>query len=144
MNPIKKKYWLTGGLLLILVTVRLLEKRFFDDGLIEFFQYDYLQKPLPGISFFHLISIDTLRYGINTAVSIAILYLLFPQKGIGRFLSLFYGTTYIILIFTMWYLLLHYQTGEYLALFYVRRFIIQPILLFILIPALLYQKNNKT
>jgi len=139
---IRNKHIIIAILLLILIAIRLFEKEFFNDGLITFFQYDYLHKSLPAISISHILFIDSIRFWLNTFISIGILYLLFHQKGIIRFLSLFYGTIYIILITTMWYLLSHYEAGEYLALFYVRRFVIQPVLLFILIPALLYQKEK--
>jgi exosortase F-associated protein len=136
-----KKYILIAVLMILLILIRFYEKQFFDDGLIVFFQFDYGKKPLPQVSLSHILLVVSLRYGLNSLISIAVLHLLFSQKYLIRFLIIFYGIIYIILIVSMWILINTYQAGEYLPLFYTRRFLIQPVLLFILIPALLYQKR---
>lgn len=130
-------------LILMLVAIRYFEKQLFDDGLIDFFQYDYLKKNLPDISTIKVIWVNTIRFWINSIVSMAILLLLFPQKYLVEFLVIIYGLVFVVVIFLMYYFITHYQAGEYSALFYTRRILIQPILLFVLIPALLYQQRKK-
>ena len=137
------KYLTVAVLLILIVSIRVLEKRFFNDGLIDFFQHDYLTRPLPDLSITQLLVIDSLRFWLNALLSIAILYLLFKQKHLLKFLFIIYGVFFVIGISAMYYLLSHYQPGEYAALFYVRRLLIQPLLLFLLLPALLYQQKNR-
>ncbi len=142
MFQTKKKYFLAFVLLILLVFVRFFEKQLFNDALIDFFQYDYLSEALPKVSLLHIIMVDSMRFWINSLISIAILHLLFPQKDLLKFLFGLYGLVYFISILLFIYQLNHYQTGNYLGLFYVRRVLIQPLLLFILIPGLLFQKQK--
>jgi exosortase F-associated protein len=128
-------------LLLILVAVRLFEKHLFNDGLIHFFEYEYLQSSLPNISISHILLIDSVRFWFNSLLSIVILYLFFKQTKLLRFLWIFYGVFFIILAGILYYILNNYEAGNYLGLFYIRRILIQPIILFVLFPALLYQKK---
>jgi len=138
------KYLIVSALLILLLLIRFFEKRFFNDSLIDFFKYDYLTNPLPDtIQTGYVLLIDVLRYIANAVISITILYLLFPQKALIRFLSTIYAGFLIVDLLLFYYFLIHYQAGNYLALFYTRRFLIQPLLLFILLPALYYQSNNK-
>jgi len=136
------RYILIGVFLLLLVAVRLFENNFFNDGLIVFFKSKYLTAKLPEITFFNHFKIVTFRYLINSLLSIFILLLLFKQKYLTHFLILLYTTIFIFLSIIYYWIWIHYKAGEYLNLFYVRRFFIQPLLLFLLIPALLYKKNT--
>lgn len=65
----------------------------------------------------------------------------FKEKGIITFASLFYGVVFIVLIVIFGILLKTQGIGEYLPIFYVRRFLIQPILLFMLLPAFYYYRK---
>ncbi len=127
-------------LLFLLVGIRFYEKVFFDDGLIVFFQYDYLTKALPHIPFIKTVSIDILRYIFNSTISISILTLFFRQKNLGKFLLAFYLIALTINIIAFYFAWVNYTAPHYIALFYIRRILIQPIWLFVLFPALLYQK----
>ncbi len=138
-----KKYSLIAGLLLLLVAIRFFERQLFNDGLIDFFRYDYLKSNLPGISKLTIVLTDSLRYWINSLISITILYLLFKRRDLPLFLFSFYLLAFIAGLVFFVYALNHYQPGEYLVLFYIRRFFIQPVLLLVLIPALLYHKKNE-
>ena len=141
MNKSYQKHIIAGIAVLLLVAVRFYEKFFFDDGLIIFFQHDYLNNDFPDISFIKTILIDGVRYWLNAILSITILYLYFKQAGLLKFLIFVYATTFIAGVLLMYVALQNYQTGHYLLLFYTRRFIIQPLLLFLLFPALWYQKS---
>jgi exosortase F-associated protein len=119
-----------------------MEKKFFNDGLIEFFQHDYLTNSLPTSILGKVLSIDTFRFLINSIFSIILLHIYFREKNLIKFLLIIYTFIYVIGIGMMYFSIIDYQPGEYLQLFYSRRFIIQPLLLFILFPALLYQQKK--
>ena len=129
---------------LLLIAVRLFEKQFFNDGLIVFFQHDYLTQNLPALSTVRTLLTDSIRFWINALLSIVILYVYFKQQGLLKFLLMFYATGFAVSIILMYFALQNYHAGDYVFLFYVRRFLIQPLLLFVLLPALLYQKYQKT
>ncbi len=137
------KYIVIFFLLLLLFFIRLYEKSIFDDGLIFFFHNDYLTQNLPEINLASLLLKDGVRFWLNAFISISILYIFFKNESLIKFLFLFYGIVYIILVIGISYEISNYHVGEYLRLFYVRRFLIQPLLLFILFPALLYQFKRR-
>ena len=129
-------------LVFLLIAIRLFEKTYFDDGLIRFFQHDYLTEPLPKLSIFKIIWMDSIRFWLNTAISILILSLYFNQSGLLKFLLIIFTIGYLISILVLYLSLNNYQAGHYLLLFYNRRFLIQPLLLLLLAPALWYQVSR--
>ena len=139
-----QKHIIAGFLIFLLIVIRLFEIPYFDDGLIRFFQHNYLTGPLPKVSFFNIFWIDSIRFWINTAISILILRLYFNQSGLVKFLLLLFTVAYLIAVIILYVSVQNYQAGHYLILFYSRRFLIQPILLLLLFPALWYQvRSNK-
>ena len=130
-------------LVFLLMAVRFFEKTYFDDGLIRFFQHDYLTEPLPKLSIFKTIWIDSLRFWLNTAISILILRLFFNQSGLLKFLLLVFTISFFVSILILYLSIENYQAGHYLVLFYIRRFLIQPLLLLLLVPALWYQDSGR-
>ena len=139
----KIRYIVVFVLLILLVLIRLFENELFDDHLLGFFQYSYLEEGLPEVSFLEVYKVISLRFFFNAILSILILLLLFPQKNLLKFLLIFYGFGFVLLSFLFHYEWHHYVPGEYLFLFYVRRLLIQPIFLFILIPALVFHQMEK-
>jgi len=135
------KHIIAGFLMLLLILIRWYEKTYFDDGLIDFFHHDYLKHALPNVSIFNIFWIDSLRFWLNSIISIAIIFLYFKQTGLMKFLLIFYTIAYLITVIILLWSIDSYQTGQYLVLFYTRRFLIQPMLLLLLIPALWYQKK---
>jgi len=127
----------------ILVLIRLKEKSFFDDGLIDFFKNSYQTGNLPTINFIEVLKIISLRFWLNSLISITILSLFFKFKKLIEFLLGVYALAYIILIVAFYFAWKHYQAGNYLTIFYIRRILIQPLLFFILIPALYYHKIHQ-
>jgi len=142
MNNKYVKYILATILIVLLVLIRLFEFEWFNDGLILFFRHDYLTEKLPWVPFDVIILTDSIRYWLNAIISIVLLNLFFRQKDLNKFLALIYTVAFLVLIVLLIYFLKHYEAGNYLGLFYVRRFLIQPLLLFILLPALLYQQQK--
>ena len=141
MNKTYQKHIIAGISFFLLIAIRFYEKQFFDDGLIVFFQHDYLKNDLPPISIVKSFVIDSVRYWLNTILSITILYLYFKQAGLLKFLFFVYAVAYVLDILLLFVAFQNYQAGEYILLFYTRRFMIQPFLLFLLIPALWYQSS---
>jgi len=130
-------------LLFFLIAIRFFEKPYFDDGLIRFFQHDYLTEPLPKLPIFKIIWMDSIRFWLNTVITILILSLYFNQSGLLKFLLLVFTISYLASILVLYLSLNNYQTGHYLTLFYIRRFLIQPLLLLLLAPALWYQDSGR-
>ena len=137
------RYGIVFLLLILLVGVRFYEHHLFDDGLLAFFQHDYLTQPLPQASVWSVLSVDVLRYIINAIISVVILKTLFNHPNLTQFLGIVYAVVLMILMVSFYYFYTHYVTGSYLGLFYVRRFLIQPLLLFILLPALYYSRRRE-
>lgn len=130
------------SLFLTLIAVRFFESSF-NDPLHDYFQNDYLTKPLPELNKALIIGLTLLRYLINSILSISIIYLLFPQKKVLKFSIKFYLYILIFLIITFTFLLNRSVSESYVPLFYVRRLLINPIFILILIPAFYYQKINE-
>ncbi|MFT5892910.1 MAG: exosortase F-associated protein [Dokdonia sp.] len=127
--------------LLGFVFIRFRESELFYDPLIPFFKSNYQRMALPdmemGKLFLHLF----LRYLINTGGSLIILWMAFKERGIIKFASLFYGVVFVVLVLVLSILFKTQEVGAYLPIFYVRRFLIQPILLFMLLPAFYYYRK---
>lgn len=127
-----------------LVFIRFRESELFYDPLLHFFKSDYKGKELPEMEqvkfFLHLF----LRFAINTLFSLMILWALFKEKEMLCLATGIYVLLFILLGIVM-YIMLQNDQSSHLPLFYVRRFLIQPLLLFILVPAFYYyRKVNKT
>lgn len=129
-------------LVFLLVMIRMFENSLFYDPLISFFKSEYSTKGLPQFNSFKLFGNVVLRFLMNTAISLTILWLLFKDMGIVKLSSILYALLFIILILGFFYLLFYSETKSFLPLFYVRRFLIQPLFLLILTPAFYFQKNK--
>lgn len=121
--------------------IRFRESELFYDPLISFFKSNYQSVPLPDMEMGKLYVHLFLRYLLNTALSLGVLWIVFKEKGIIIFASLFYGVVCVLLLLVLGILFKTQESGEYLPIFYVRRFLIQPILLFMLLPAFYYYRK---
>jgi len=126
-----------------LIAVRTFENNWFYDPFIAHFkQADYL-KSVPGFETIRLIYNLLLRYILNSFASILILVLIFDTQII-RFLLALYLLFGILLGLIYVFLMLYFLPESFTLFFYIRRFVIQPLLLFVLIPAIFYgRKTNK-
>lgn len=129
-----------GLLVLMLAAIRLFEVQLFYDPLIQFFMSDYLTGEVPEFNFWLLILNMIFRFLLNTAISLAIIYLAFRDSQIMKFSGLLYGLLFIGGMSIFIFLLLNIQREHFLALFYVRRFLIHPIFILILLPAFYYYR----
>ena len=128
-------------LAIFLVLIRAYENILFYDPLLEFFKNDYKTMPLPQMDNFALQTGIALRFLLNTIISLAIIWLLFKDKGIIKLSAFLYGFLFAILFLAFSLIIFNsVETGGHLVLFYVRRFLIQPLFLLILLPAFYLQK----
>jgi len=126
-------------LVLGLVSVRYWEAALFYDPLLVFFEGAYLNATrLPKLDFFSLLLNISLRYWLNSALSILTLVVLFPRKGIFKISLLLYVALFVLLIIGFSVIVMTYDQHLSMLLFYVRRFLIQPIFLLVLVPAFYY------
>ena len=137
------KFGLLAILGILLVLVRVFEEQLFYDPFLAFFENDYLYLDSPRRETFKLTMFTVLRYVINTIISLAILFIIFKDKGIVKFSILIYTLSLIILILMFLYFVINPRQEDYYLFFNIRRFLIQPIILLLLIPAFFYYKQHE-
>ena len=137
-NPFK--YILVLVLFGFLILIRVFENELFYDPYLLFFKNDYLHMDYPRREIFKLTLFTTLRYLLNTVISLGIIFLFFRDKSIVRFSVLVYAIAYIILVALFLYFVINPRQEDYYLFFNFRRFLIQPILLLLLLPAFYYYK----
>lgn len=125
-------------LLILLAVVRFYQEDLFYDPLVPFFKTDSVILPFLDIP--KLLGGLTLRYAINTLLSLAILWFCFKDKSIIRLTAVLYGAFFIILM-VAFIIVINAEKPNLLALFYIRRFLIQPLFLILFIPAFYYQRR---
>ncbi|RED50368.1 exosortase F system-associated membrane protein [Seonamhaeicola aphaedonensis] len=134
------KYLLLFVLFGMLILIRAFENELFYDPYLVFFKNDYLYIDSPRREVAKLVFFTTLRYILNTIISLAILFIFFKSKSAIKFSLLVYALAYIVLMLAYLYFVINPRQEDYYLFFNVRRFLIQPIFLLLLIPAFYYQK----
>lgn len=134
------KYILLLGLVGLLVSIRFFENTLFYDPYLTFFKNDYLYIDSPRREVIKLIAFTVLRYMLNSVISLAILYVVFKDKGVIKFSAIIYTIALVILILIYLYFVVNPRQEDYYLFFNIRRFLIQPILLMLLLPAFYYYK----
>lgn len=128
-------------LFLMLIAVRVFVQPYFYDPLIEYFKNDYLHTAIPNLNFSKFFLNVFYRYTLNTIISLAIIYLFFNTLKIVFFSVKFYVIAFVIFSLALFvFLKLDF---DYKLIFYTRRFLIQPLFLFLLLPAFYYQQLKK-
>jgi len=125
----------------LLVLVRAFGAEIFYDPFIDYFKEAYLDQPIPNYNAFKLWLHIILRYVVNMAISLLIIYIAFQKKGLVRFSVKFYIAAFIVLGIFYFALLQFEMINGHLFAFYVRRFLIHPVFVLILLPAFYYQKK---
>ncbi len=138
----------TRYILLILSIIALAMIRYFEDYLfydpyVQFFKNDYLYIDSPRQETFKLALFTTLRYVLNTGISIGILFLVFKDLNVAKFSAILYGIAYAILLLLFLYFVINPRQEDYYLFFNIRRFLIQPLILLILLPAFYYHKIRR-
>jgi exosortase F-associated protein len=127
---------------LLLVLIRAYEDSLFYDPFLNYFKSNYYTLPLPKIENLPLFFGLFFRYFLNTALSLAIIYVLFKDVDALKFASILYLLFFIILIIAFFFILFYNGETNKMGLFYVRRFLIQPLFLLLFLPAFYYQKQK--
>ena len=121
--------------------VRGFEKQLFYDPFLAYFETDFNDLPFPELNTFHFFLALLFRYGVNTILSLLLIYTLFQNVQILKFSIVLY-LILLIVFFAVFFLILNYYSNGNWLLFYVRRFIIQPMLVLLFIPAFHYQQQS--
>ena len=129
--------------ILLLVLIRAYEDSLFYDPFLDYFKSDYFNLPLPEINNLQLFLGLFFRYFLNTALSLAIIYVLFKDVDAIKFASILYCIFFIILVIAFFFVLFYNGETNKMGLFYVRRFLIQPLFLLLFLPAFYYQKQKR-
>lgn len=137
------KYILLVILFALLAMIRFFENELFYDPYLSFFQNDYLYVDNPRREVFKLTAFTTLRYALNSIISLGILYVFFKDKNIVKFSAFVYVGAYILLLALFLYFVMNPRQEDYYLFFNIRRFLIQPIILLLLLPAFYYYKQKQ-
>ncbi|MDO5968314.1 exosortase F system-associated protein [Flavivirga aquimarina] len=124
----------------LLILIRIFENELFYDPYLMFFQNDYLYVDSPRREVLKLVSFTTLRYVLNSVISLGVLYVIFKDKSIIKFSIVIFVLAYTILLLIYLYFVINPRQEDYYLFFNVRRFLIQPIILLLLLPAFYYHK----
>lgn len=137
------KYSLVFILFLMLVCIRFFENELFYDPYLQFFENDYLYIDSPRRETFKLVAYTTLRYVLNSIISLGVLYVVFKNKSIIKFSILVYVFAYLVLLIAFLYFVINPRQEDYYLFFNMRRFLIQPIILLVLLPAFYYNRLKR-
>ena len=129
--------------ILALVAIRGFSESLFYDPLILFFKTNYQIEGLPELDFIGLLLNLSLRFWMNTLVSLVVLWVLFQKREIVQLSLLLYAALFVMLMVVFSILIKNYEPGSYQMLFYVRRFLIHPLPLLLLIPAFYFHSLSK-
>ncbi len=130
-------------LVALLVLVRAFENELFYDPFLDFFKKDFTKLRLPSFNSTQLFLGLFLRYTLNTAISLGIIYVLFKDMTMVKFAFALYYFFFMILMAAFFYIVYYATENSNWILFYVRRFLIQPIFVLLFVPGFYYQKQNK-
>ena len=137
------KYILILVLIGLLVLIRVFENTLFYDPYLLFFKNDYLYMDYPRREVLKLTLFTSLRYVLNSLISLGIIFLFFRDKSIVKFSALVYIVAYMILVAIFLYFVINPRQQDYYLFFNFRRFLIQPVLLLLLLPAFYYYKLRR-
>jgi len=124
----------------LLILIRAFENELFYDPYLSFFKNDYLYIDNPRREIFKLTIYTTIRFLLNSAISLGIIFLFFKDRSIVKFSALVFAVSYVILILFFLYFVINPNKEDYYIFFNIRRFLIQPLLLLLLLPAFYYHK----
>jgi exosortase F-associated protein len=137
------KYILILILIGLLVLIRVFESQLFYDPYLLFFKNDYLYMDFPRREVLKLTLFTSLRYILNSIISLGIIYLFFKDKSSVKFSAFVYAIAYFVLVLIFLYFVINPRQEDYYLFFNFRRFLIQPVLLLLLLPAFYYYKLRK-
>ncbi len=143
--PIKRSKILTGLVVVLCVLLFALIRQFEDilfyDPFLAFFKREFAGATLPDYNSLQLLGSMAFRYGLNTLVSLVLIYALFRNEGQLRFAAVLYGFFFVLLIIAFFVTINVFGNSNLTFLFYIRRFLIQPLWVILFLPAFYYQER---
>lgn len=139
MNKRERFFYIILGFVL-LVVLRPIGEALLYDPLEEYFQNDYLKISLPEMNLPLLGLSVSLKYFLNSIVSIGIIHCAFMEEENTKFSVKIYLIAFVVLIVAFFGLIFFEPENSTRLLFYIRRFLMHPLLVLILIPAFYYQE----
>lgn len=124
----------------LLVLIRAFEHELFYDPYLTFFKNDYLYIDNPRREIFKLTLFTTLRFFLNSIISLGIIYLFFEDRSVIKFSAIIYVLAFVVLLVLYLYFVINPKKEDYYIFFNIRRFLIQPLLLLLLLPAFYYNQ----
>ena len=100
------KYILLFTLFFLLILIRVFEDVLFYDPYLQFFKNDYLYIDNPRREVFKLSAYTSLRYVLNSIISLCIIYVFYKDKAMLKFSVGIYVVSYIILLLLFLFLAL--------------------------------------
>lgn len=125
-----------------LIAVRVFENTLFYDPLLDYFHGDYQIQPIPDLDQVYYFLSLLLRYFLNTTISLLMIYTVLTKMRYVKFAFYMYLALFVVCAI-LFFILININDPHKLTLFYVRRLLIQPVLLFVLLPALYYQNQTE-
>lgn len=125
------------------VLIRLFQNDLFYDPLILFYKSNFQSATFPSVDFWTYNLNLLLRFGLNTILSLLIIWFWFEKKSYVVFSAVLYAVIFVLAMVAFWIVEHRISPEDYMKLFYIRRFLIQPILVIILIPAFYFQQITK-
>ncbi|WP_366186853.1 exosortase F system-associated protein [Flavobacterium ovatum] len=139
----KLRFFIGGILVFLLVLIRAFERVLFYDPFLQYFELNFNELPLPDYNSFQLFIGLLFRYVLNAVISLALIYVIFKDKGMVKFASVLYVFCFVFLIVGFFGAIQLYGNHNNFILFYIRRFLIQPLFVMLFIPAFYYQRLSK-
>ncbi|MHC0443970.1 exosortase F system-associated membrane protein [Flavobacterium sp. 3-218] len=141
LNKLKENQFKIFTVIIVVIglaLIRTFENKLFYDPFLVYFKADFHSIPYPEVDTLKLFWGLFLRYFLNSALSLLLIYALFQNRDIFKF-SLFVYAFFLVVLLTSFFIILQFFPDAGWLLFYVRRFIIQPILVLLFIPGFYYQ-----
>lgn len=133
------KFFWSALLILLLVAIRMFEDTLFYDPFLSYFEHGFYQSAIPEFDGLLLFFNHLFRYTLNLIVSLLLLWVLFKNRQFVKISVILYTILFFVLFIAYLFLIEYNLADHHLLTFYTRRFLIQPLLIFILIPAFYYQ-----
>lgn len=134
--------WIIGFLLVaFLILIRHYETSLFYDPFLLHFKRNFQELAMPSINPMLLYGSYSVRFLINSGISLGILWCLFQREAYLKSIAILFLVFLVLLLFSLWYSL-NFETQSFQLLIYSRRFLNYPVLLLVFIGALYYQKTT--
>ena len=124
-----------------LVLIRFYEEFLFYDPFLSYFKENYQENLFPEFESFRLFLNYFFRYGLNSLLSLGIIYIVFRNKNFLKISLILYFIFFVILIVAL-FLIVQFTENDFL-LFYVRKFLIQPLFLLLFLPGFYFQMKSQ-